>query len=294
MFNPFFESVEADKSDDELVEHAKNGDRAALENLVLRHQAWIYNIAVRMVFRPEDAEEVTQEVLVKVITKLSTFKGESIFRTWLYRIAANHVLNMKRRSAETQASSFADYGAAINHTPDLDLPDRKSVPVELPILVEEAKNGCTMGMLLCLDRKQRLIFTLGEILGASDAAGAEVLDMTADNFRQCLSRARRDLHSFMNNQCGLVNKSNPCRCPKKTRGFIENGHVDPANLLFVPQHVQRIRDVAGETVREIEDVVERQHAAIYRDHPFLQPSDQINWLRHMLESEDFRGALHLY
>ena len=276
MFNPFSEIVDADTSDDELVEQAKNGDHPALEKLVLRHQAWIYNIAVRMVFHPEDAEEVTQEVLVKVITKLSTFKGESKFRTWLYRIAANHVLNMKRRSSETQVTTFADYGAAINRTPDLDLPDRKSVPVELSVLVEEAKNGCTMGMLLCLDRKQRLIFTLGEILGASDAVGAEVLDMTADNFRQSLSRARRDLHNFMNNQCGLVNKSNPCRCPKKTRGFIEHGHVDPARLLFVPQHFERVRDVAGETVREIEDVVERQHAAIYRDHPFLQPSDQIH------------------
>jgi RNA polymerase sigma factor (sigma-70 family) len=293
MFNPFSEIVDADTSDDELVAQAKNGDRAALENLILRHQAWIYNIAVRMVFHPEDAEEVTQEVLVKVITKLSTFKGESKFRTWLYRIAANHVLNMKRRSSETQVTTFADYGAAINRTPDLDLPDRKSVPVELPILVEEAKNGCTMGMLLCLDRKQRLIFTLGEILGASDAVSAEVLDMTADNFRQSLSRARRDLHNFMNNQCGLVNKSNPCRCPKKTRGFIEHGHVDPAHLLFVPQHVERVRDVAGETVRKIEDVVERQHAAIYRDHPFFQPSDQIHWLRRMLESEELRGFFPL-
>ena len=158
-------------------------------------------------------------------------------------------------------------------------PIAKSVPVALPILVEEAKNGCTMGMLLCLDRKQRLIFTLGEILGATDTVGGDVLEMTADNFRQCLARARRDLHSFMNNQCGLVNKSNPCRCPKKTRGFIEHGHVDPHHLLFVPEHVERVRDVAGETVREIEDVVERQHAAIFREHPFLQPADEIHWLR---------------
>jgi hypothetical protein len=129
--------------------------------------------------------------------------------------------------------------------------DRKSVPVDLPVLVEEAKNGCTMGMPLCLDRKQRLIFTLGEILAATDAVGAEVLEITAENFRQCLARARRDLHSFMNNQCGLVNKSNPCRCPKKTRGFIEAGHVDSHHLLFVPEHVERVREVAGETVREI-------------------------------------------
>jgi RNA polymerase sigma factor (sigma-70 family) len=293
VFNPFTELAEDNTADSVLVEQAINGDRAALEKLVLRHQAWVYNIAVRMVFQPQDAEEVTQEVLVKVITKLSTFKGDSAFRTWLYRIAANHVLNMKRRWAETRTTTFADYGSAIGNTPDLDLPDPKSLPVELPLLVEEAKNGCTMGMLLCLDRKQRLIFTLGAILGASDTVGSEVLEMTTDNFRQCLARARRDLHSFMNNQCGLVNKKNPCRCPKKARGFIEHGHVDPHHLLFVPQHVERVRSVAPATVREIEDVLEQQHVDIFREHPFLQPADEVRWLRRILDRQDVRTALHL-
>jgi RNA polymerase sigma factor (sigma-70 family) len=293
VFNPFLEISDADSTDTELVDQAKNGDREALEKLVLRHQAWIYNIAVRMVFRPEDAEEVTQEVLLKVITKLRTFKGETTFRTWLYRIAANHVLNMKRRFAETRTTTFADYGAAIEGTPDLDLPDPNTVPVEVSLLVEETKNSCTMGMLLCLDRKQRLVFTLGAILAVSDTAGGEVLEMTADNFRQCLARARRDLHSFMNQQCGLVNRNNPCRCAKKTRGFIQEGHVDPRNLLFVPQHVRWVRDVAPERVREIEDAIERQHAAIFRDHPFLQLPDQVAWLRRMLESGDLPEALQL-
>src|SRR5262245_19372050 len=76
MFNPFREVAESSLEDADLVEQARNGDRSALEKLVLRHQAWIYNIAVRMVFRPQDAEEVTQEVLVKAITRLSTFRGE--------------------------------------------------------------------------------------------------------------------------------------------------------------------------------------------------------------------------
>jgi RNA polymerase sigma factor (sigma-70 family) len=127
-----------------------------------------------MVFEPHDAEDVTQEVLVKVITNLSTFKGECKFRTWIYRIAGNHVLNMKRRGAEAQSLTFAKYGGAIDNTPDLDLPDPKSVPVEVPLLVEEAKVGCTTGMLLCLDRKQRLIFTLREIFGVSDTIGGEI------------------------------------------------------------------------------------------------------------------------
>ncbi|MCZ7645951.1 MAG: RNA polymerase sigma factor [Planctomycetota bacterium] len=293
MFNPFAEAAGSDTEDAALVEHAKSGDRSALEKLVLRHQAWIYNIAVRMVFQTHDAEEVTQEVLVKAITKLSTFKGESSFRTWLYRIVANHVLNMRRRGAEAQALTFARYGTAISDTPDLDLPDPRTMPAEVPLLVEEAKVGCTTGMLLCLDRRQRLVFTLGEILGASDSVGAEVLEMSADNFRQCLARARRDLYGFMNGQCGLVNKNNPCRCPKKTRGFIEAGHVDPGNLQFVPLHVERIKDAASETVREVEDVIERQHAAIYRDHPFLRPSDHAHWFRRILDNQAVRAALHL-
>jgi DNA-directed RNA polymerase specialized sigma24 family protein len=52
MFNPFTETVDGDITDTDLVDQAKNGDRAALEKLVLRHQAWIYNIAVRMAFQP--------------------------------------------------------------------------------------------------------------------------------------------------------------------------------------------------------------------------------------------------
>jgi RNA polymerase sigma factor (sigma-70 family) len=293
MFNPFTEDSGGEDPDAVLVEKVRSGDRDALERLVQRHQAWIYNIAVRMVFQPQDAEEVTQEVLVKVITRLGSFRGESRFRTWLYRIVANHVLNMRRRDAEAVAPTFVAYGAALDGTPDLDLPDPKSVPVELPLLVEEAKVSCTMGMLLCLDRKQRLVFTLGEILGASDTIGGEVLEMTADNFRQSLARARRDLYQFMNGQCGLVNEANPCRCPKKTRGFIQAGHVDPLHLRFVPEHVERIRDVAAERFREIDDAVAVRHAAIYRDHPFLRPSDQIAWVRGLLERAEVRAALNL-
>jgi DNA-directed RNA polymerase specialized sigma24 family protein len=232
-------------------------------------------------------------VLIKAITRLSTFQGESQFRTWLYRITANHVLNMKRRGGETEAQTFSSYAAAINDTPDLDLPDPKSVPVDVPLLVEEAKISCTIGMLLCLDRKQRLIFTLGEIFGASDTVGSDVLEMTADNFRQSLSRARRDLYQFMHGQCGLVNANNPCRCPKKTRGFIDAGHVEPGQLQFVPLHLQRISEAAEGIMRTIENTVDEQYAAIFREHPFLEPQIQFDWLRQLLDKGDFGTALQL-
>jgi hypothetical protein len=168
------------------------------------------------------------------------------------------------------------------------------VPVEVPLLVEEAKISCTTGMLLCLDRKQRLIFTLGEILGASDTVGSEILDMTADNFRQSLARARRDLYRFMHGQCGLVNANNPCRCPKKTKGFIKAGHVDPGHLLFVPLRRQRISEAAEGIVRTIENTMDDQYAAIFREHPFLEPKNEVDWLRHLLARGDLGAALEFH
>jgi RNA polymerase sigma factor (sigma-70 family) len=293
MRNPFVEVAGDGDTDIELVRRAQDGDRDALEKLILSHQAWIYNIALRMVAFPEDAEEVTQEVLIKAITRLSTFECKSKFRTWLYRITTNHVINMKRRGGETHMLSFPTYAAAINDTPDLDLPGPKSVPIELPLLVEEVKIACTTGMLLCLDRRQRLAFTLGAIFGASDKVGSEIMDITADNFRQILSRARRDLYQFMSNQCGLVNPSNPCRCYKKTRGFINEGHVDPHRLVFVSQRVERIRDVVADTIREIDGVADEAYSDIFLDHPFLQLRDQVNWLQEIIGRPDIRTALNL-
>src|SRR5712691_12302777 len=98
--NPFADNASTDLEDRALVARARAGDRAALEELVRHHQGWIYNIAVRMLYHPQDAEDATQEILLKALTRLSSFAGRRRFRTWLYRIVVNHVLNMKRGRVE--------------------------------------------------------------------------------------------------------------------------------------------------------------------------------------------------
>src|SRR6266702_2991618 len=140
-----------DHEDQKLVLRARSGDRKALEELVQRHQAWIYNIAIRMLYHPQDAEDATQEILIKALTGLTSFEGRSSFRTWLYRIAANHVLNAKRGRLEPPAISLSCYGHGLDATPDLDLPDPREVPADVRLLVDEARLTCTSGMLLCLD-----------------------------------------------------------------------------------------------------------------------------------------------
>ena len=291
--NPFIDdSVSADHEDHALVMRARSGNREALEEVVRRHQPWIYNIAVRMLYHPQDAQDATQEILIKMLTRLSSFEGRSAFRTWLYRIVVNHVLNMKRGRLEPPMLTFACYGHGLENTPDLDLPDQRTVAADVRLLVDEARIGCTAGMLLCLDREQRLIYILGGIFEVTDVVAAELLEISRENFRQRLARARRDLHSFMNDKCGLVNRANPCRCAKKTRGFIQAGYVDPENLLFARERLQRVRE-AVQTKREALTTLDEQYAAIYRDHPFYESPDLIRTLRRLVESPEFRSAADL-
>jgi RNA polymerase sigma factor (sigma-70 family) len=184
--NPLAETAPTDAEDLDLVRLVQSGSTGALELLIGRHQRWIYNIALRMVYHPQDAEDATQEILLKLITTLSTFRGESQFRTWLYRLAVNNMLNMRRGRVEAKTLSFEDYGRALDRTPEADLVAPDSEQPDARLLVEEAKIGCTSAMLLCLDREQRLVYVLGETFGVTDRVGAELLDISRDNFRKKL------------------------------------------------------------------------------------------------------------
>jgi RNA polymerase sigma factor (sigma-70 family) len=287
--NPLSERSASDAEDMELVRRAQTGSREALEGLIRRHQPWIYNISLRMLYWPHDAEDTTQEILVKLITKLSTFQGKSTFRTWLYRIVVNHVLNQKRRDWETRLT-FGEYGRSLDGTPDLDLPDPTSVPVDVQLMIEEAKIGCTSGMLLCLDRDQRLIYILGEIFGVTDLVGAELLEISRENFRQKLARSRRELHNFMQEKCGLVNEANPCRCAKKTQGFMKAGYLDPQKLLFARARVTRVHDVAEKKHDDLE-ALDKAYAEIHRGHPFHEPPDFVQSLRELMNRPDFKSIV---
>ncbi|HVN90255.1 MAG TPA: RNA polymerase sigma factor [Candidatus Binataceae bacterium] len=290
--NPLADDALAERDDQNLVARARCGDRRALEDLVQEHQGWIYNIAIRMLFHPQDAEDATQEILVKVVTRLSSFEGHSSFRTWLYRIVVNHVLNMRRGRVEDAAIDFRMYGEALDKITDLDPPDPKGASPDANLLVTEAMLACTSGILLCLDREQRLAYILGTILGVSDTVAAEVLGISPGNFRQRLARARRDLRNFMNDKCGLVNPANPCRCAKKTRGFIDAGHVDPKNLLFVRERVCEVREAASNTYETIK-TLDDKCADVYRRHPFYKPPDLAQMLRRLVESPTLKRATDL-
>jgi RNA polymerase sigma factor (sigma-70 family) len=278
-------------NDNELIQEALGGSKTALASLLKRHYTFIYNVALRFVLNPTDAEDLTQEVIIKVITKLSQFNGNANFRTWLYRIVFNHFLSMKRKHLETVVSNFTDYGQTLDDIPNIDLTDGEEIALKEQI--EDAKIGCMTGMLLCLNREQRLVYVLGEIFEIDSKTGASLLTISADNYRQLLSRARKDLYNFMNNKCGLVNLDNPCRCPKKTKGFIKVGWVNDQNLQFNSHFVNRISALAIDKANACDNLVEEKYALLFKEHPYYDKDKSAELLKSLTDDADLKSVFDL-
>lgn len=279
MDNPF-SKIYNDKPDRELIEASLSGSTGALDALVKRHQHYIYNVAHKLVLSPFDAEDITQEVLIKVITNLSQFKGQSDFRTWLYRITFNHFLQMKKYWLEDNITTFDNYAEQLDNVADEELTAIEKA--ELKEFIEDAKLGCMNGMLLCLNREQRLVYVLGEIFGCDHNLGSSLLGISKDNFRKILSRARRDLYNFMNNKCGLINTLNPCRCHRKTKGFIKAGWVDPNKLKFNTSYLLKVIEVAKDKATDLDNELDTKYADLFRNQPFQEKEHSDKLLKTIL------------
>jgi RNA polymerase sigma factor (sigma-70 family) len=252
--------------DKELINDALGGSKTALDLLLKHHYNFIYNVALRFVLNPDDAQDLTQEAVFKVITKLSQFNHKSEFRTWLYRIVFNHFLNSKRHKLETVVHDFGYYGNSLDTIPFEELTNKEQE--DFKDKIEDAKIGCMTGMLLCLNREQRLVYILGEIFEVDGKTGSGLLDISSENFRQQLTRARKDLYNFMNNKCGLVNSSNHCRCPKKTKGFIKAGWVNEQDLQFNNHFKKRISEISITKANQCDNIMEEKYASLFKDHPY--------------------------
>ena len=260
-----------------LARRAGDGDRPALEELVAAVRDDVYGLAMRMLWHPADAEDATQEILVKLVTGLSSFRGNSSFRTWSYRVAANHLLTTRKRRMEVAALSFEEFAADL--ADGLDAPyDPRGVDEHL--LEEEVKIGCTQGMLLCLDREHRLAYVLGEVFELPSEQAADVLGIAPPAYRKRLSRARARLQTFMRGHCGLVDPANPCRCSRRVGRAIELGRLNREELLFAGHARRRELEQPLAEMERLQDA-----AVVFRSHPAYQAPESIAaWLSELIGS----------
>jgi RNA polymerase sigma factor (sigma-70 family) len=211
-----------------LARKAVDGDRDAVATIVRELQSNVYALALRMLWHPQDAEDATQEILVRVVTRLAQFDFKSRLRTWAYRVATNYLLDVKKSCVERQKLSFTSFAEDLA----AGLSSEGPKDYERSVLTEEIKLGCTLGMLQCLDRPHRLAYVLGEILDLPAPEAAEALDLEPAAFRKRLQRAREAIEAFTRSHCGLVSEAAGCACNRRVPAAVAFGRVRPNELHF--------------------------------------------------------------
>jgi RNA polymerase sigma factor (sigma-70 family) len=289
--NPLSNAYPSDASDKALIEQTLEGSKKALNQLIERHQPYIYNIAWKMVGNPADAADLCQEALIKIVSNLGKFSFQSSFRTWAYRIVVNHFLNDKKKLNSKLPGSFEEMAIGLEMAPDVELsPEEKEEKKEA---IREVRLTCLSGMLLCLNKEQRMIYLIGEVFGADHSVGSELMEMSKPNYRMKLSKARRDLHQFMQNKCGLVDPVNPCRCHKKVTVSLEGGLIDAKNLLYNRKEYSTFREQLGPDASYLVDEAEMKYRELHRDHSFKTTFEKKNFLTDILDDANWKSRLNL-
>ena len=258
------------ESEVSLEDHARraaDGDSVSLEAVCRGVQDLVYRLALRFFSEPADAEDATQEILVKVVTHIGQFDGRSKLTTWVYTIASRHLLRARQGRVEgtvASAQAFAEWLDA-HLQPEPDVVDE----VAYSQLCGDVRISCTYGMLQCLSREQRITYLLGDLVGLSDTDGAAVLDISRSAYRKRLQRARDTMRGVIANRCGLVSAANPCRCGGIIDASIEHGLLDPDRPVWAAH--PRVdpgpipSGVLAEAASQLDTV--EQVAAIYRSDP---------------------------
>lgn len=216
----------------EQVKAARQGDRAALASVVRSLQRPIYGLSMRMLAHPADAEDATQEILIKIITHLGTLRDDRAAGGWALKVASRHLVEMRKRGrVEAMRLTFKDFSDDLENGLDI-AQDEQPDNLITAIAVEEIKIGCTLAMLTCLSRGLRIAYVLGDIFELSDTEAADVLDISAAAYRQRLSRARQVITQFLEKSCGNVSASAACRCERRLTAAKNSGRVTPGAPAF--------------------------------------------------------------
>ncbi len=266
------------KTNDELlalVHKATEGDKKALETLVADVQDIVFNLSLRMLGTFADAEDAAQDILLKMITHLSSFKGGSAFTTWVFSIAVNHLKNYKKHMFARYPLSFEYYGDDIENGKIQDVPDLTQ-NVEKDILAEELKMSCTNVMLQCLDAESRCIFILGTMFKIDSRIAGDILGMTPEAYRQRLSRVRKKMAEFLGQYCGEYGNG-MCKCRDRVNYAIQSHRLNPLGLDYVAA-----AEIPVETMLDVKNAME-DIDDLSQDFSFCKPYQSSERTKHLIK-----------
>lgn len=177
----------------EIIGRVLGGDTEAFSELVTRYEKTVYNLALRMVGDRSDAADMAQEAFVKAWTNLPSYRGESKFSAWLYRITTNVCLDFLRHKSRRPQVSLST--SDDDEERQLDIPDHKSMPEEL--LMKKLGMEAVHRGLERLPPKHRQILVMRELGGLSYSEIAAQLSLEEGTVKSRIFRARKNLCAFL-------------------------------------------------------------------------------------------------
>lgn len=278
----------------QLVAHAIEGNKAALETLLGGVQDMVFNLSLRMLGQISDAEDAAQEILLRVMTHLSSFQGQSQFSTWVFRIAVNYLNTCRKGMFAQRPLSFEIYGEDIECGRERDVPDM-SAGVDKALLEKELKLSCSNVMLQCFDAQSRCIYILGTMFRLDSRVAAEILDMTPEAYRQRLSRLRKKMGEFLSAYCGLSG-TGKCACARRTNYAIATHRLDPARMEYQAMETCAPQKLAGcGGAQEMTEAMEQLDAMsqIFAQLPaYRTPAQLKTLLQELINSKNFARAVN--
>lgn len=249
-----------------LVLEARQGSRAALSELIRSIERPIFNIAIRMLANRADAEDATQEILIKIITNLGSIRELEAAGAWALRVACRYLAHERKRGRiEAMRLTFRAFAADLEDglAP---LPENGLSEVETALAIEEVKIGCTLAMLVCLSRGLRIAYVLGDVFEVADTEAAEILEIQPDAYRQRLRRARAAVTAFVTKSCGLASAEAACRCEHRIEKALSSKRIAKGHADLAPH--QENRPSLGEIQSRIRMLERgRASAALMRSNP---------------------------
>lgn len=236
-----------------LIDEAVSGSNKSLEVLLSEVQDMVFNLSLRMLGTVMDAEDAAQEILIRIMTHLSSFRKESSFSTWVYRVAVNYLKNYKKSMFFQHPLDFEFYGNDIRYA-DTGSIDKLVDDVSRAAFAEELKMSCTNVMLQCLDAESRCIFILGTMFKIDSRIAGEILDLTPENYRKKLSRIRKKVADFLSVHCGLTG-TGICSCGQRVDYAISQKRLNPQ----MPEY-SRLQVMEREVMSEFKDEMEKLDA----------------------------------
>lgn len=268
-----------------LVKEAVQGSRVALEEIVRRIQQPVYSLSLRMLLDRQDAEDAAQEIIIRVITNLQSYRFEGPFRAWVLRIAVNKLKTVRKTFAEKRMASIEDLDGILDR---YEAWGWLAKPLEAPepYLEAETRAICIHALLSALNRSHRLAFILGVILGVDSREGAQILGISPAAYRQRLSRARTRMQGFLVNNCGIMEDSNRCRCGGILPIYLKKGWIRPDKPMFTDKHDTEEEPARlGDYLREMDEL--SKMTALYRSVAPSSP-DFVNVVKEICQTDRYR------